>query len=179
MLSWDLSYLIGDHDQRVFVLREKIKEAPESESVPFWDNAAAGFVRSVVFLCCKSPTQLIYVFLNKGAFDHLRDIQQEFLQNKKTNENKDNKSSELHVNHLVQDVFVEVRHVALTGHWAIIVIPEVLLQSHRIVRNAQDRAQVVGQDLERSTSLMLSWWFHPVSTFSCLFRWRSLDKHSH
>lgn len=79
---------------------------------------------------------------------------------------------------LVQDVFVEVRHVALTGHRAVIVVPEVLLQSHRVVRDAQDRAQVVGQHLERSTSnaeRMIS----PCQQFSCLLRWRSLDKHSH
>lgn len=36
--------------------------------------------------------------------------------------------------HLVQDVFVEVRHVTLTRNWTIIVIPEVLLQSYWIDR---------------------------------------------
>lgn len=59
------------------------------------------------------------------------------------------------MNHLVQDVFVEVRHVTLTGHRAVIVVPEMVLQSHRVVRDAQNRAQVVGQHLERNASLMI------------------------
>lgn len=75
-LKRDGAYLIGDHDQRVLVLREKIKETPEPESVPLSHDTAAGFVRPVVFLRRKSPTQLIYIFLNKGAFNDLRDIQQ-------------------------------------------------------------------------------------------------------
>ena len=50
--------------------------------------------------------------------------------------------------HLVQDVFVEVRHVALAGDWTVIIIPEVFLQSHRIMRDTQDGTQVMGQDLE-------------------------------
>lgn len=79
-VTWHLSYLIGDHDQRVLVLGEKIKEAPQSESIPLWHNAAAAFVRPVVFLCGQSPTQFIYIFLNKGAFDNLRDIRQELEQ---------------------------------------------------------------------------------------------------
>lgn len=67
------------------------------------------------------------------------------------------------MNHLVQDVFVEVRHVTLTGHRAVIVVPEMVLQSHRVVRDAQNRAQVVGQHLKRNTSLMICL-FTPVHT---------------
>lgn len=55
--------------------------------------------------------------------------------------------------HLVQDVLVEVGHVSLAGHRAVIVIPEVLLQSHRVVGDVQDRVQVVGQHLRQSGSL--------------------------
>lgn len=51
-------------------------------------------------------------------------------------------------NHLIQDVFVEVRHITLTGNWAIIVIPEVLLQSHGVMWDTQDCAQVVRQYLK-------------------------------
>lgn len=43
---------------------------------------------------------------------------------------------------------MEVRHITLTGNWAIIVIPEVLLQSHGVMWNTQDCAQVVRQYLK-------------------------------
>lgn len=66
------TYLVGDHNQWILVLREKIKNAPESKSIPLWQNSATGFVRLVVFLCRKCPTQLIYVFLNKRALDNLK-----------------------------------------------------------------------------------------------------------
>lgn len=68
--SW--TYLIRDHNQRVLVFREKIKKAPKSKSIFLWQNSAAGFVCLVVFLCRKSPTELIYVFLNKRAFNNLQ-----------------------------------------------------------------------------------------------------------
>lgn len=55
--------------------------------------------------------------------------------------------------HLVQDVLVEVGHVALAGHGAIIIISEVLLQGHRVMGDMQDRVQVVGQHLRQSGSL--------------------------
>lgn len=55
--------------------------------------------------------------------------------------------------HLVQDVLVEVGHVTLTGHRAIIVIPEVLLQGHGVMGDVQDRVQVVGQHLGQSDRL--------------------------
>lgn len=60
-----------------------------------------------------------------------------------------------HMNYLVQDVFVQVRHVTLAGHRTVIIVPEMVLQRHRVVRDAQDRAQVVGQHLDRDTSLMI------------------------
>lgn len=49
--------------------------------------------------------------------------------------------------HLVQDVFVEVGHVALAGHRPVVVITEMLLQRHGVVGDAQHRVQVVGQHL--------------------------------
>lgn len=54
--------------------------------------------------------------------------------------------------HLVQDVLVEVGHVTLTGHRAVIVIPEVLLQGHGVMGDVQDRVQVVGQHLGQRQS---------------------------
>ena len=50
--------------------------------------------------------------------------------------------------HLIQYILVQVRHVTLTGNWAIIIIPEVLLQSDWIMRDTQDCAQVVRQHLK-------------------------------
>lgn len=61
----------------------------------------------------------------------------------------------VHMNYLVQDVFVQVGHVTLAGHRTVIVVPEMVLQRHRVVRDAQDRAQVVGEHLDRDTSLMI------------------------
>lgn len=55
--------------------------------------------------------------------------------------------------HLVQDVLVEVGHVALAGHRAIVIISEVLFQSHGIMGDVQDCVQVVGQHLRQSDSL--------------------------
>lgn len=49
--------------------------------------------------------------------------------------------------HLIQDVFVEIRHITLTGNWTIIIIPKVLLQSDWVMWDTQDCAQVVGQNL--------------------------------
>lgn len=51
--------------------------------------------------------------------------------------------------HLVQNVLVEVGHVPLAGHRAIVIISEVLLQGHRVVRDVQDGVQVVGQHLRQ------------------------------
>lgn len=56
--------------------------------------------------------------------------------------------------HLVEDVLVEVGHVTLTGHGAIVVIPEVLLQGHGVMGDVQDRVQVVGQHLGQRDSLL-------------------------
>lgn len=50
-------------------------------------------------------------------------------------------------NHLIQDVFVEVRHVTLTGDRAVIIVPKVLLQSNWVMWDTQDCAEVVGQHL--------------------------------
>lgn len=49
--------------------------------------------------------------------------------------------------YLVQDVFVEVRHVAMIGHWPLIIILEVLLQSNGVMWNVQHRVEVVGEHL--------------------------------
>lgn len=85
---------------------------------------------------------------------------------------------ELPVTHLVQDVPVQVRHVALAGHGPVVVVPEVLLQRHGVVRDAQHRAQVVGQHLQTSTSLMLSRPF--ARRLADLLTWiNGSDKHSH
>lgn len=54
--------------------------------------------------------------------------------------------------HLVQDVLVEVGHVSLAGHGPIVIISEVLLQSHRVVGDVQDRVQVMGQHLRQRGS---------------------------
>lgn len=54
---------------------------------------------------------------------------------------------------LVQDEPVEVRHVSLIGDGTFIVIFEVLLQSHGVVWDPQDGAQVVRQHLESKGSL--------------------------
>lgn len=54
--------------------------------------------------------------------------------------------------HLVQDVLVEVGHVSLAGHGAIVVVSEVLLQSHGVVGDVQDCVQVVGQHLRQRAS---------------------------
>lgn len=54
--------------------------------------------------------------------------------------------------HLVQDVLVEVGHVSLAGHGAIIIISEVFLQSHGVMGDVQDRVQVMGQHLRQSGS---------------------------
>lgn len=48
---------------------------------------------------------------------------------------------------LVQYVFVEVWHVAMIGHWPLVIILEVLLQSHGVMWNVQHRVKVVGEHL--------------------------------
>lgn len=54
--------------------------------------------------------------------------------------------------YLVQDVLVEVGHVPLAGHGTIVIISEVLLQSHRVMGDVQDRVQVMGQHLRQKGS---------------------------
>lgn len=51
--------------------------------------------------------------------------------------------------YLIQYVFVEVWHVAMIRHWSIIIILEVLLQSHGVMWNIQYCIQVVGKHLEK------------------------------
>lgn len=70
--------------------------------------------------------------------------------------------------HLVQDVFVEVRHITLTGNRTIVVISEVLLQSNWIVWDTQDCAQVVGQHLENHDILYLADTLRKKGSFSSL-----------
>lgn len=55
---------------------------------------------------------------------------------------------------LVQDVLVEVGHVALAGHRAVIVITEVLLEGHRVMGYVQHRVQIVRQHLRQSRYLL-------------------------
>ena len=49
--------------------------------------------------------------------------------------------------HLVQNVGVEVGHVALLGDGPVVVVPEMFLQCHGVVGEVQHRVQVVGQNL--------------------------------
>lgn len=51
--------------------------------------------------------------------------------------------------YLIQYVFVEVWHVAMIRHRSIIIILEVLLQSHGVMWNIQYCIQVVGKHLEK------------------------------
>lgn len=51
--------------------------------------------------------------------------------------------------YLVQDELVQVGHVALVGDGALVVVLEVLLQGHGVVRDVHHRTQVVGQHLQR------------------------------
>lgn len=77
------SYLIWDHDQWIFILRQKIKQTPQSEGVLLWQQWAAASVWFVVFLCRESPTEFIYVFFSKGAFHDLRQRVQQQKHKKK------------------------------------------------------------------------------------------------
>lgn len=49
--------------------------------------------------------------------------------------------------YLVQDERGQVGHVALVGDGTLVVVLEVLLQRHRVVRDPHHRAQVVGKNL--------------------------------
>lgn len=66
------THLIGHHDQGVLVFWKKIEEAPQSKSILLRQHSAAGLVCSVVFLCRKSPAELIHIFFNKRAFNNLQ-----------------------------------------------------------------------------------------------------------
>lgn len=49
--------------------------------------------------------------------------------------------------YLIQDVFVEVWHVAMIRHRPVVIILEVLLQGHGVMWDVQHRVQVVGKNL--------------------------------
>lgn len=66
------TYLIGDHNQRVLVFRQKIEKAPKSKRILLRQNSIAASVWLVVFLCCEGPTELIYIFLVERAFYNLQ-----------------------------------------------------------------------------------------------------------
>lgn len=66
------SYLIWHHDKRVFVLRQKVEETPELESILVGYNTVPIPVGFVVLLRCQGPAELIKVFLDKSAFLHLQ-----------------------------------------------------------------------------------------------------------
>lgn len=51
--------------------------------------------------------------------------------------------------YLIQYVFVEVGHVAMIRHRPVIIILEVLLQSHGVMWDVQHRVQVVRKHLDR------------------------------
>lgn len=139
------TYLIRHHNQRVFILRQKVKKAPKAKSIFVWHNSVTAPVRLVVFLCRESPTQLIYVFFNKRTFNNL---QQQNAEIKKNSDSVFDLTIVRRFSHLIEDVFVEIRHITLTGNWTIVIIPEVLLQSHRVMWDTQDCAQVVRQYLK-------------------------------
>lgn len=50
--------------------------------------------------------------------------------------------------YLVQDELVQVGHVPLVGDGTLVVVFEVLLQRHRVVRDPHHGAQVVGKHLQ-------------------------------
>lgn len=52
--------------------------------------------------------------------------------------------------YLVQYVFVEVWHVPMIGHWALVVVLEVLLQGHGVMWNVQHCVEVVGEHLSET-----------------------------
>jgi len=61
--------------------------------------------------------------------------------------------------HLVQNVFIEVGHVSLTGHGTVVIVSEVLLESRRIVRDPQNCVKIMRQDLQsNSTHLNIHQW---------------------
>lgn len=54
------------------------------------------------------------------------------------------------LSYLIQDEGVEVRHVALVGDGALVIVLEVLLQGHGVVGDPHHSAQVVRQHLART-----------------------------
>ena len=71
MINAQAQYLIRDHHQRVFILREKIKKTPEPKSIFLREHSGGAPVWSVVFLRCEGPTQLINVFFFECTLFHL------------------------------------------------------------------------------------------------------------
>ena len=51
------------------------------------------------------------------------------------------------VGHLCQDVVVEVRHVAVVGDGAAVIVLEMLLQRHSVMGDVQNSVKVVREDL--------------------------------
>lgn len=51
--------------------------------------------------------------------------------------------------YLIQDVFIEVWHVAMIGYWTVVVILKVFLQGHGVMGNVQHCVQVVRKDLKK------------------------------
>lgn len=64
-------HLIGNHDQRVLVLRQEVEEAPEAEGILIGEHAVPVATRPVVLLGRQGPAQLIKVLLNKSPLLHL------------------------------------------------------------------------------------------------------------
>lgn len=63
------SYLIWYHDQRVLVLWQKVKQAPETKSILFWQYFRIPLV--IVLFGSERPTEVVHVLFNKTAWYHL------------------------------------------------------------------------------------------------------------
>lgn len=92
--------------------------------------------------------------------------------------------------HLSQYIFVEVGHVAMIRHRPIIVILEVLLQSHGVMWDLQHCVQVVGQHLRKkhtdihmytdTVNKQCVWWhFRTQRSAHSVFVHVSPHKHKH
>lgn len=80
--------------------------------------------------------------------------------------------------HLVQYIFVEVGHVAMIRHGAVIVVLEVLLQSHGVMWDLQHRVQVVRQHLTKKHVGTVSRQADTQSLSLCMILHVSTNKHT-
>lgn len=61
---------------------------------------------------------------------------------------------------LIQNELVQVWHVSLVGDRTLVIIFEVLLQSHRVMGNVHDCTQVVGQHLKSEVKTILTSYYN-------------------